>query len=443
MSFSNFHLGQIKITHNNRCTIYWAFVKSKIDNCQVNEGLTPHVGLEKLKQYNHSQGNLLISNSTLMRLMSLDFFKSRGNMEASPLDGSCAIDFSEPANAIIPYQKLLPDKSHSSSHSIVLSRFFSAKTFNYQNGEHCEYILATINSLTSGDQLESLDCALDLMRRLPPHKTEENLTRLLGLVPNLQDELLNSVDQPLKVQKCKKTGKDYLVCEFNRDGDACRSPWSNEYDPPISEGNYPPPHVRKLEETANFAFDTYREMYYEGGVSSAYFWKDKEDVLAGAILFRKVDEGGDKRKTKGAWDSIHVFRAGERNRIAHYKLTSTVILYTITNKPELGHLNLSGSMMRQFEIDYPIEEPQAHISNIGRIIEDMELKMRNLLQEVYFGKTKDIVNDLRSIDSIIEAKKQDKIRKELVVRAYSFLAEAMQLSCFGYELLVPAKPYNP
>lgn len=50
---------------------------------------------------------------------------------------------------------------------------------------------------------------------------------------------------------------------------------------------------------------------------------------------------------KGAWDSIHVFEVQERGRNAHYKLTSTVMLYMITNKPELGHFNLSGSLTRQ------------------------------------------------------------------------------------------------
>lgn len=39
-----------------------------------------------------------------------------------------------------------------------------------------------------------------------------------------------------------------------------RSPWSNEYDPPIDDGTIPTPKLRKLEITANEAFDTYREM---------------------------------------------------------------------------------------------------------------------------------------------------------------------------------------
>jgi capping protein beta len=48
------------------------------------------------------------------------------------------------------------------------------------------------------------------------------------------------------------------------------------------------------------------------------------------------------------------------------------------------------------------------------MIEDMEIKMRNLLQDVYFGKTKDIVYDLRSLDSLEQARKQRELQKELV-----------------------------
>lgn len=48
------------------------------------------------------------------------------------------------------------------------------------------------------------------------------------------------------------------------------------------------------------------------------------------------------------------------------------------------------------------------------MIEDMEIKMRNLLQEVYFGKTRDIVFDLRSIDGLERARQQMALQKELV-----------------------------
>lgn len=47
---------------------------------------------------------------------------------------------------------------------------------------------------------DPLDCALDLMRRLPPSQTEQNLTDLIDLVPDLVEDLLSAVDQPLKVR---------------------------------------------------------------------------------------------------------------------------------------------------------------------------------------------------------------------------------------------------
>ena len=65
------------------------------------------------------------------------------------------------------------------------------------------------------------------MRRLPPHKVEANLTGLLDIAPDMVEDLLSSVDQPLKIQRPKKnaTGdaaREYLLCDYNRDGDAYR-----------------------------------------------------------------------------------------------------------------------------------------------------------------------------------------------------------------------------
>jgi capping protein (actin filament) muscle Z-line, beta len=67
------------------------------------------------------------------------------------------------------------------------------------------------------------------------------------------------------------------------------------------------------------------------------------------------------------------------------------------------------------------------------MIEEMEIKMRNLLQEVpfnllissrqkaltlglqvYFGKTRDVVYDLRSVDDLEKARRQRELQKELV-----------------------------
>jgi len=41
----------------------------------------------------------------------------------------------------------------------------------------------------------------------------------------------------------------------------CRSPWTNQYDPPLEDGTVPSEKLRKLEIEANSAFDQFREMY--------------------------------------------------------------------------------------------------------------------------------------------------------------------------------------
>lgn len=259
---------------------------------------------------------------------------------------------------------------------------------------------------------QQMDCALDLMRRLPPQQIEKNLSDLIDLVPSLCEDLLSSVDQPLKIARDKDMGKDYLLCDYNRDGDSYRSPWSNTYDPPLEDGSMPSERLRKLEIDANHAFDQYREMYFEGGVSSVYLW-DLEHGFAGVILIKKA-EGGSK-KIKGCWDSIHVVEVQEKTsgRSAHYKLTSTAMLWLQTNKTGSGTMNLGGSLTRQVEQDSNVSEASPHIANIGRMVEDMENKIRNTLNEIYFSKTKDIVNGLRSLQPLADEQLQKNLQNDL------------------------------
>jgi capping protein beta len=119
-------------------------------------------------------------------------------------------------------------------------------------------------------------------------------------------------------------------------------------------------------------------------------------------------------KSLGSWDSIHVFEAIDRARTAHYKLTSTVILSLSTGNEALGEMDLSGNMTRQIEADLPVDDDTSHIANIGKLVEDMELKMRNLLQEVYFGKAKDVVGDLRSVQSLKETEREKSAHREMI-----------------------------
>ncbi|KAH4911062.1 hypothetical protein HBI80_022790 [Parastagonospora nodorum] len=286
----------------------------------------------------------------------------------------------------------------------------TAVDYNSDNPNSPTY--SPISSVLSYHSMaDPIDSALDLLRRLNPKDVKRNVDNIISLNPSLEEDLLESVDIPLTVKKCSKTKRDFLCCDYNRDGDSWRSPWSNEFEPPIEEGVTPSDRIRKMEVKANEAFDVYRELYFEGGISSVYLW-DMDDGFAGCVLLKKAVSPSSS--SSGSWDSIHVFDAQDRARTAHYKLTSTVILSLGTDSEALGGLDLSGNMVRQVEADMAVEDDTSHVANIGKMVEDMEVKMRNLLQEVYFGKAKDVVGDLRSIPSLSQTNRDRATQREMI-----------------------------
>ncbi len=105
---------------------------------------------------------------------------------------------------------------------------------------------------------------------------------------------------------------------------------------------------------------------------------------------------------KETWDAIHVVEIrGQKN--CHYKLTSTIMLAIDTKTDATGSVLLAGSLTRQAEQDFPVNDHNQHVSNMGRMIEDMELKLRNTIEFIYFGKTKDVVNELRVPQGVTRA----------------------------------------
>ncbi|XP_052189503.1 probable F-actin-capping protein subunit beta [Diospyros lotus] len=243
-----------------------------------------------------------------------------------------------------------------------------------------------------------MEAAMGLMRRIPPKHTETALSALLSLLPDHSSDLLSQVDQPLQILHDEDCGKEFILCEYNRDADSYRSPWSNKYQPPLEDGLYPSPQLRELEIEANEVFAIYREQYYEGGISSVYVWEDESDGFVACFLIKKDgSKTGHGRRgylQEGAWDAIHVVQVSpEEMGTAHYCLTSTIMLSLTTNNESSGVFNLSGSIRRQMNMDLSVAD--GHLCNMGKMIEEMEAKLRNSLDQVYFGKTKEMVCTLR------------------------------------------------
>ncbi|OBA24165.1 F-actin capping protein, beta subunit [Metschnikowia bicuspidata var. bicuspidata NRRL YB-4993] len=284
---------------------------------------------------------------------------------------------------------------------------------------------------------DKFDASLDLLRRLDPKRVSENLNSICSLVQldgsdegvELAQDLLAAVDTPLQIARCPDTNKQFLCCDYNRDGDLYRSPFSNQYVPPTDDDELPYPSalLRQLEIKANESFDVYRDLYYEGGgLASVYMWDTAEDLeansieegFAGVVLFKKETED-----RSGKWDSVHVFEVvPESSTQATYKVTSSVILDVQKDQAAQGHrpFSLSGTMTRQLQTTQSLSTDGgslewAHLVNLGQLVEKSETNVRNLLQDVYFDKLKDIfLKDLRSLGDVSERRAEDIKQKELI-----------------------------
>ncbi|MED6118235.1 hypothetical protein PIB30_000861 [Stylosanthes scabra] len=223
-------------------------------------------------------------------------------------------------------------------------------------------------------------------------------------MPHHSSDLLSQVDQPLQVMCDVDCGKEFILCEYNRDADSYRSPWSNKYHPPLEDGSLPSLELRNLEIEANDIFAIYRDQYYEGGISSVYVWEDDNDGFVACFLIKKdgskTGQGRRGYLEEGAWDAIHVIEVGPEDENTNYRLTSTVMLTLTTDNESSGTFSLSGSIRRQMNMRLSVAD--GHLSNMGRMIEEMESKLRNSLDQVYFGKTREMVCTLRPPSEVVQ-----------------------------------------
>lgn len=80
---------------------------------------------------------------------------------------------------------------------------------------------------------------------------------------------------------------------------------------------------------------------------------------------------------------------------------------------DVGVVDLSGHLTRQGEETQPVVNAASHIANLGRLIEELENKMRNQLQEIYFGKMYDTIEQLRSVEDLEALRNAKKLQEEL------------------------------
>jgi capping protein beta len=222
---------------------------------------------------------------------------------------------------------------------------------------------------------------------------------------DLLNEFLQKVDNRTKVCMDDPKG-EFIMCEQNRDGDSYRSPISNTYFPPTEDAKYPSEPLRKLEETLNKMFKLYVRLYYSTStVCSVYCWELGETLSEGygvAVLIKNslTDQ---KKINNGSWDSSNLITVtfeddSSGKKKAKYNLITTVNLAMSFDSKICGKVCLSGTIARSSHLEKVVNDytnDEAHITNIGVLVEEMENSIRNTLDTVYCMKSKQIIDTAR------------------------------------------------
>ena len=181
--------------------------------------------------------------------------------------------------------------------------------------------------------------------------------------------------------------------------------------------------LKQLEKALNEAISTYASLYYgSDSITSVYIEKEAEngESFLVSILIKKIAESDDEEnefQAKAIWDSIHLFEITKVKDEYVYCHTATVMLSFDNSVAELKNIKLAGNLIKQNELKVSINQDLSkHLIHIGNLLEESESRLRNDLQSVYFGRTHDIVNELRSALPEGYLRNQSDFRDEMMAK---------------------------
>jgi capping protein beta len=289
-------------------------------------------------------------------------------------------------------------------------------------------------------QTNLAETAAELVRFLPPKNTALNIDRLCASLPELARTLRTAVPVPSVVISAGEAanGKGFLTCELVRveDGNGkagYRCPWNGKFYTANGETlealeAHP---IHELEAPFNEALSTYVSLYYgsSGGeaVSSAFVVESEPNLKVALLIKKKVDELNDEQEgnedgsnvCSAVWDSLHVLEAVQLEGVASsfsYRHSATLMLSFDSANGEGQTINLAGHLSRVQEQTMAVEGASQHLVNVGRLLEEMESRLRGELQTVYFGRPHDAVNEVRRAVPDGFLRNQNDLRDEMMAK---------------------------
>jgi len=267
-----------------------------------------------------------------------------------------------------------------------------------------------------------LNACLNLNRRMPPVEVETTLDNLITLAgDDMEETLLQTIDVPLGSMMDAKANKKFITCDYNRDGDSFRSPHTNEYLPPldddVEDAFLPSNELRGFEIKANHAFNIYRDLYFQGGVSSVYCWDLEDGAFASCWACKKDVE--EKEAMKLHWSEIHIFEVKPNDKNWDYKLTSTVIVHTDNVDEEGISLNVSGNRTIQMsQLNMPVSALKKdikdhHVVVMGKMAESSSSSLLSSMAGIYYAKTNEIMSYLHQNEKDRNKETAENLRQQM------------------------------
>jgi len=222
-------------------------------------------------------------------------------------------------------------------------------------------------------------------------------------------------------------GKPFLLCEYNKDGDSYRSPWSNQYYPPIDMSEvgedyqpmYPTSELLSMELKANDAFQRYAKLYYDNNYLTSVYFFDTDTKGFGCCWLVKKQQSENAGIQEGVWDAIHLATViiDEKQKVK-YRVISTVFLFLKISNEQQGAVDMGGHINKVKEELIQIDSAktdleQFHIRNIGKMIEQNEAEIRQEMQGIYLNKSKQIINTGRLREEYMTKDEKSGFQKEL------------------------------
>ncbi|OHT09600.1 F-actin-capping protein subunit beta [Tritrichomonas foetus] len=239
------------------------------------------------------------------------------------------------------------------------------------------------------------EAAYDLLRHVPPKDIEPRMYDVIRLNEDLTEDILSTTDIPLQTAIDPTNSQHYIKCDYNRDGDSYRSPYSNKYYPPLDDGLEIPDELRKIEQLAQTGFRTYLRQYFGSGVLSVYCWPVDDRIFGVGVFVKKEleDRLRDSTPVRGSincTDVIEVSSIG-KNRFK-YTLVSSILLELEVDTNMGEPLKLSGGCSDRREQTGNAASPKEHLVTVGTMIEDCTSSFMEKVRQIYVGKMKEILS---------------------------------------------------